>query len=51
MADYCMALKCEKKELWLEAEQKEILSITAKQVLEGAILPKGRRLLKTKWVY
>ena len=45
------ALKCEQKELWLEAEQKEILSITAKQVLEGAILPKGRRLLQTKWVY
>ena len=51
MADYCMALKCEQKEAWLEAEQKEILSITTKQVLEGAILPKGRRLLKTKWVY
>ena len=30
---------------------KEILSITTKQVLEGAILPKGRKLLKTKWVY
>ena len=35
----------------MEAERKEIDSITSKGVLEGAVLPQGRKLLKTKWVY
>ena len=39
------------KEYWLAAEQKEIESINEKEVLEPAILPEGRKALKTKWVY
>ena len=39
------------REKWLAAEQKEIDSITKKEVLEAAVLPSGKKLLKTKWVY
>ena len=45
------ALRCEKADMWMNAERKEIESIISKKVLEGAVLPKGRKLLKTKWVY
>ena len=36
---------------WMEAEQKEIKSITDNKVLRAAQLPKGKKLLRTKWVY
>ena len=36
---------------WLAAEQKEIESIKTNKVLRAAQLPKGKKLLKTKWVY
>jgi len=39
------------KELWLEAEQKEIQSITTNKVLQEAQLPRGKKLLRIKWVY
>jgi len=45
------ALASPQKELWLEAEQKEIQSITTKKVLQEAQLPRGKKLLRTKWVY
>ena len=45
------ALATPQKELWLEAEQKEIQSITTKKVLQEAQLPRGKKLLRTKWVY
>ena len=45
------ALRCEQADNWMNAERKEIESIISKKVLEGAVLPKGRKLLKTKWVY
>ena len=38
-------------EHWIKAEKKEIDSILEKEVLEPAILPIGKNLLKTKWVY
>jgi hypothetical protein len=45
------AMASKQRENWLAAEQKEIDSITKKEVLESAILPDGKKLLKTKWVY
>jgi len=39
------------REKWLAVEQKEIDSITKKEVLEPAVLPLVKKLLKTKWVY
>jgi hypothetical protein len=36
---------------WIDAEQKEIKSITDNKVLRAAQLPKGKKLLRTKWVY
>ena len=36
---------------WLLAEQKEIESITQKSVLNEAQLPRGKKPLRTKWVY
>ena len=35
----------------MEAEQKEIKSITDNKVLRAAQLPKGKKLLRTKGVY
>jgi len=45
------AMQSPQKDFWLEAEQKEIESITKKKVLQPAQLPRGKKLLKTKWVY
>jgi hypothetical protein len=45
------ALASPQKDLWLEAEQKELQSITTKKVLQEAQLPRGKKLLRTKWVY
>ena len=45
------AMASKEREQWLAAEQKEIDSITKKEVLEPAVLPSGKKLLKTKWVY
>jgi len=39
------------KELWLEAERKEIESINKKEVLQPEQRPHGKKLLRTKWVY
>jgi hypothetical protein len=35
----------------LKAEKKEIEAIIDNELLEAAVLPKGKNLLKTKWVY
>ena len=35
----------------MDVEQKEFESMITKKVLEGAVLPRGKKLLKTKWVY
>jgi len=40
-----------RKQLWLEAERKEIDSINKKKVLQPAKRSHGKKLLKTKWVY
>jgi len=45
------AMQSPQKDFWLEAEQKEIEFITKKKVLQPAQLPRGNKLLKTKWVY
>jgi hypothetical protein len=45
------ALRCEQADMWMNAERKEIESIISKKVLEGAVLPRERKLLKTKWVF
>ena len=45
------AMATPEREFWLDAEKKEINSINMKKVLEPAQLPRGRRLLNTKWVY
>jgi len=45
------AMASKQRDNWLAAEQKETESITKKEVLESAVLPQGKRLLKTKWVY
>jgi len=45
------AMNSPQKELWLEAERKEIDSINNKKVLQPAQRPHGKRLLRTKWVY
>jgi len=39
------------KDFWLEDKQKEIESITKKKFLQPVQLPRGKKLLKTKWVY
>jgi len=44
-------LKSPQQAEWLFAEKKEIDSIIEKGVLEPTILPTGKNLLKTKWVY
>ena len=45
------AINSPQKELWLEAERKEIDSINNKKVLQPAQRPHGKKLLRTKWVY
>jgi len=45
------ALKSQQQAEWLFAERKEIDSIIEKGVLEATVLPAGKNLLKTKWVY
>ena len=45
------AMSSEQKDLWVEAERKEIESIQKKKVLQPAQLPRGKKLLRTKWVY
>jgi len=45
------AMATPEREFWLDAEKKEINSINMKKVLEPAHLPRGKRLLNTKWVY
>ena len=45
------AVSSPQSEQWLRAEKKEIDSIQEKKVLEQAVLPIGKNLLKTKWVY
>ena len=45
------AMNSPQKELWLEAERKEIDSINNKRVLQPAQRPHGKKLLRTKWVY
>ena len=45
------AMKCPQKELWIEAEKKEIESIQRKEVLQPAKLPRGKKLIRTKWLY
>ena len=39
------------REQWLLSEQKEIDSINTKGVLKEAKLPKGKKKMRTKWVY
>jgi hypothetical protein len=45
------AMKSPQKDLWVQAERKEIESIQKKKVLQPAKLPRGKKLLRTKWVY
>ena len=45
------ALKSPQFEQWHMAEQKEIDSIQSKGVFQPAQLPRGKKLLRTKWVY
>jgi len=45
------AVASPQSEQWLSAERKEIDSIIEKEVLEPAVLPFKKNLLKTKWVY
>jgi len=45
------ALKSPQQAKWLFAEKKEIDSIIEKRILEAAVLPIGKNLLKTKWMY
>ena len=45
------AMKSPQKDLWIQAEKKEIESIQRKKVLLPAKLPRGKKLLRTKWVY
>jgi len=45
------AMATPQKEFWLDAERKEIMSINKKKVLQEAQLPRGKKLLRTKWVY
>ena len=39
------------KELWLPAIGKELAKIKARNVWEFAFLPRGRKAIKTKWVF
>jgi hypothetical protein len=43
------AIASPQKELWIEAEKSEIESIQRKKVLQATQLPRGKKLLRTKW--
>ena len=43
-------MRSAQKELWIEAERKEIESIQIKKVVQPAPLLRGKKLLRTKWV-
>jgi len=45
------ALKSLHAERWLQAEESEIHSLQKKQVLHACILPDGKSMISTRWIY
>jgi hypothetical protein len=48
---YSEALEHEKKEEWLQAMEEEIVSLQENHTYGLVKLPKGKKVLKNKWVY